>query len=81
MQNSSLLIAAGGNEGPDSAKVTTPSGYPEVLGVGPLGNNGKLRNYAEWHPKLGKPDLFMADDLSSSALAAAINFDVVKTFN
>ena len=44
MQYSSLLIAAGGNEGPDSAKVTTPSGYPEVLGVGPLGNDGKLRS-------------------------------------
>ena len=79
MQYGSLLIAAGGNEGPDSAKVTIPSGFSEVLGVGPLDNDGKLRPYAEWYPKLGKPDLFMADDLSSSALAAAINFEVVSS--
>jgi hypothetical protein len=67
----SLLIAAGGNN-PDPVCVTTPCAYPEVLGVGPLGDDGKLRKYAEWHPKLRKPDLFMADNLGMSALAAAL---------
>ncbi len=67
-----LLIAAGGNAGRDSRWVTTPSAYPEVLGVGPLDNEGKLRSYAEWHPQLVKPDLFMADDLAATALAAAL---------
>ena len=72
MQNSSLLIAPGGDRGPHSDLVTTPSGYPEVLGVGPLDNNLKPHNYAEWHDTLGKPDLFMEDDLAATPLAAAL---------
>jgi hypothetical protein len=79
MQYGSLLIAAGGNEGQDSVFVSTPSGYSEVLGVGPLDNDGRLREYAEWHPKLGKPDLFMADDLSTTALAAALKPELLST--
>jgi hypothetical protein len=68
---SSLLIAAGGNEG-HSVMVTTPSAYPEVLGIGPLDDDGGLRPYAQWHPQVVKPDLFMADDLSATPLATAL---------
>jgi hypothetical protein len=68
----SLLIAAGGNKESASSEVTTPSAYPEVLGVGPLNDGGQLREYAEWTPDLRKPDLFMADDLATSPLAAAL---------
>src|SRR5262249_9583943 len=72
---SSLLIAAGGNEGGiarDSERVSTPAVYPEVLGVGSLDDDGDLRPYAEWHPQLVKPDLFMADNLSATPLATAL---------
>lgn len=72
----SLLIAAGGH-GQDPALVTVPGCYPEVLGVGPLDADGKLRGYAEWHPHLVKPDLFMTDDLSRTALASAIKPNVL----
>jgi hypothetical protein len=74
-----LLIAAGGrNEGRGTRWVATPSAYPEVLGVGPLDNEGKLRSYAEWHPQLKKPDLFMADDLATSWLAATLKPDLLE---
>jgi hypothetical protein len=80
---SSLLIAAGGNEvrvpqatkgrkQPEPVRVTAPSAYPEVLGVGPLGDDGRLRDYAEWRPRLVKPDLFMTDNLAMSPLAQAL---------
>ncbi len=67
-----LLIAAGGNAGPDSPTVAIPSAYPEVLGVGPIDEDGNLREYAEWHPKLRKPDLFMADQFKGTPLAAML---------
>jgi subtilisin family serine protease len=67
-----LLIAAGGNSGRDAAGITIPSAYPEVVGVGALDNEGKLRPYAEWDPQLVKPDLFMVDDLAATSLAAAL---------
>jgi hypothetical protein len=66
-----LLIAAGGNDTP-TERVTAPSAYPEVLGVGSLDSSGQLRGYAEWRPALGKPDLFMEDDLSGTPLSIAI---------
>lgn len=72
----SLLIAAGGNRTSASSLVTIPSAYPEVLGVGPLDNEGQLRPYAEWSPDLRKPDLFMPDDFATSALAAALRPDL-----
>jgi hypothetical protein len=75
----SLLIAAGGNRPEqDPALVTVPSAYPEVLSIGPLDDEGGLRPYAEWHPPLVKPDLFMADDLSQTALATALKPDVLE---
>ena len=74
-----LLIAAGGrNEGPDTPWVATPSAYSEVLGVGPLDNEGKLRPYAEWWPQLEKPDLFMADDLDTSGLPAIVKPELLE---
>jgi hypothetical protein len=74
-----LLIAAGGrNEGRDSPWVATPSAYPEVLGVGPLGNDGKLRPYAEWQPQLRKPDIFMADDLVENGLASSLKPELLE---
>jgi hypothetical protein len=69
-----LLIAAGGHK-EAMPGVPAPCVYPEVLGVGPLDNDGRLRPYAWWHPDLGKPDLFMADDLSRTALATAVQPD------
>jgi hypothetical protein len=68
----SLLIAAGGNES-DTVTVSTPAAYPEVLGVGSLDDDGDLRPNAPWHPQLVKPDLFMADNLSATPLATALN--------
>ncbi len=73
---STLLIAAGGNE-PDKALVTTPSVYPEVLSVGPLDDNGRLRVYAEWHPQLSKPDLFMTDNLAATPLGMALSTETL----
>lgn len=80
LHHSSLLIAAGGTAkiGKDHTTVTTPSAYPEVLGVGPLGDNGRLREYAEWRPRLAKPDLFMTDNLAVSPLAMALPPEVLK---
>jgi hypothetical protein len=70
----SLLIAAGGNrtDGEPPNMVTVPAAYAEVLAVGPLDDAGKLRPYAEWHPQLIKPDLFMTDNLAATALARAL---------
>ena len=75
VQCRTLLIAAGGMKVSEDSMVTTPSAYSEVLGVGPLDDARNLREYAEWHPDLGergKPDLFMADDLARTPLAAAL---------
>ena len=85
----SLLIAAGGNEprgpgignggkNPEQPFVTVPSAYPEVLGVGPLSDDGRLRDYAVWRPRLTKPDLFMTDNLAVTPLAAALKSDILK---
>jgi len=68
---STLLIAAGGNQ-TSKSMVTTPSVYPEVLSVGPVDDEGRLREYAEWHPKLAKPDLFMSDNLAATPLAMTL---------
>lgn len=84
IQYSTLLIAAGGNElriaGGGREKpltmVTIPSAYPEVLSVGPLDDDGRLREYAEWRPRLAKPDLFMTDNLDVTSLATAIKPDM-----
>jgi hypothetical protein len=88
LQYSYLLIAAGGNKELRDAKndygpqkiaqtppVTIPSAYPGVLGIGPLNDEGGLRNYAKWHHQIRKPDLFMADNLSLTPLAGALNED------
>jgi hypothetical protein len=64
-----LLIAAGGN---DPNSISTPSAYPEVLGVGPLDGAGQLREYASWAAALAKPDIFMPDDLAGTPLADAL---------
>jgi hypothetical protein len=37
-----------------------------------LDNAGGLREYAEWHPEIFKPDLFMVDDLIASKLATML---------
>jgi hypothetical protein len=74
----SLLIAAGGNREGDSFQASRPAVYPEVLSVGPLGDDGRLRDYAQWHPGLVKPDLFMADNLAPSPLATAFKPEVVS---
>ena len=79
-QNLSLLIAAGGHLVQNPDMVSVPSAYSEVLSVGPLDNDGKLRPYAEWHPDLIKPDLFMADDLSQTELKTALKPDRLKYF-
>ena len=76
----SLLIAAGGHLTENPSMVSVPGAYSEVLSVGPLDNDGKLRPYAEWHPDLVKPDLFMADDLSRTALKTALKPDHLKQF-
>lgn len=84
-----LLIAAGGNKTParDAAVgekrsrqtlVMIPSAYPEVLSVGPLGGDGKLRDYAVWHPRIAKPDLFMTDNLAVTPLAVALRPEAVQ---
>ena len=81
VQCRTLLIAAGGMRLEEDSLVTTPSAYREVLGVGPLDDAYKLRKYAEWHPDLGergKPDLFMADDLARTPLAAALKPDLAQ---
>jgi hypothetical protein len=73
VQHRTLLIAAGGNKTEASSEyISIPAGYPEVLGVGPLDNAGGLREYAEWHPEIFKPDLFMVDDLIASKLATML---------
>jgi hypothetical protein len=74
----SLLISAGGNLGRGAQQVTVPSAYPEVLSVGSLGDDGRLRDYAEWHPQLAKPDLFMTDNLAMTPLAIALKPDRLK---
>ena len=43
-----------------------------MLSVGPLGDNGKLQEYAEWRPDIQKPDLFMTDNLVGTPLERAI---------
>lgn len=75
---SSLLISAGGNLCPGVQQLTVPSAYPEVLSVGSLGDDGRLRAYAEWHPQLAKPDLFMTDNLAATPLAIALKPDRLK---
>ena len=40
--------------------ITAPGVYPEVLAVGPLNGEGALQPYAEWTPKIRKPDFFMS---------------------
>lgn len=75
---SSLLISAGGNLRAGVQQITIPSAYPEVLSVGSLGDDGTLRAYAEWHPELAKPDLFMTDNLAMSPLAIALKPDRLK---
>lgn len=69
-----LLVAAGGNKDPNgsAADLTAPGVYPEVLAVGSLGGSGRLQPYAEWNPRLGKPDIFMVDQLLGTAFEGAL---------
>ena len=79
-QQSALLIAAGGhkdlNEEPGEKrgpiKVTTPAAFPEVLSVGALDDEGRIRPYSEWHSRLMKPDIFMSDNLAGTPMAAGL---------
>ncbi len=74
-----LLVAAGGNEGAASdERGTVPALFPEVLAVGPLRADGRLQPYASRHPDLGKPDVFMEDQLEATALAQALNHDALR---
>src|SRR5262249_3359831 len=77
----SLLIASGGTREGDSSQAFRPGVYPELLSVGPLGDDGRLRDYAQWHPGLVKPDLFMADNLDTSPLATAFKPHVLSKYN
>lgn len=69
----SLLIGAGGHFGPRATEVVTPGAYPEVLAIGPATARGTLCDWSSWTEDLGKPDLFMEDDLSVSPLGSALN--------
>ena len=79
-QQSALLIAAGGHKpmnaepGPKRGpiKVTTPAAFPEVLSVGALDDEGKIRPYSEWNSRLMKPDIFMSDDLAGTPMASGL---------
>ena len=77
LSHRALLIAAGGNTDPNSPKdeATAPAIYPEVLAVGPINAEGRLQPYAEWTPKLSKPDLFMPDELIGTTLEGALARD------
>jgi hypothetical protein len=51
-----FTVAAGGNDGGDQP--IYPGWLPGVLGVGAVTGQGKLEDYSNWDPGLGKPDLF-----------------------
>lgn len=74
-----LLIAAGGNKGASSQRgeATAPGVYPEVLAVGPIDSSLQLQPYAEWIPEIGKPDIFMLDQLVGTALESALTRDAL----
>lgn len=74
LRHRALLIAAGGNRlpGETQERVWVPGGYKEVLSIGPLSADLRLQPYAEWAPKLGKPDLFVVDELQGTPLADAL---------
>ena len=74
----SLLIAAGGNEVDAQGSVSATGAYPEVFSVGAIDSAGDRRPYSEWHRQLGTPDVFMADDLAGTALAAALKPEVLS---
>jgi hypothetical protein len=67
-----LLIAAGGNRFGNDTSVSAPAVYPEVLAVGSLNDKGTLQEYAEWTPAIGKPDVFMKDQLLGTPLQEAV---------
>lgn len=70
MRHESLLIAAGGNEGPRASHTVIPGAYDFVLQVGPAHRRGRIRDIATRTDKLGKPDVYMEDNLSGTPLAA-----------
>ncbi len=76
-----LLIAAGGDKGPPNsrshkkggpARIAIPAAYPEVLSVGALNDEGEVRPFSEIISSLGKPDIFMTNNLARTALASAL---------
>ena len=73
-----LMIAAGGNRSAGDETVTIPAAYPEVLAVGSLNGQGALQSYAEWTPQIGKPDLFMKDQLLGTPLQEALTANAIQ---
>lgn len=72
MAHRSLLIGAGGNEGAGASTAPVPGAYSPVLQIGAASGEGVVRRYASWSARLGKPDLFMDDDLDNTPLAGAL---------
>lgn len=79
MIHHSLLIGAGGNL-TRPGMITVPGAYSEVMSIGPARADGSLAPYSTWSATLGKPDLFMDDQLENTPLAAAITPSVGKRF-
>lgn len=72
LRHRALLIAASGNFEEGQPKVFFPAAFPEVLAVGSLSDDGRLREYAGWMPEARKPDIFMRDNLVGTPLEEAI---------
>jgi hypothetical protein len=63
-----LLIAAGGNDD----QPTFPAHLDEVLAVGAIGEDEKIRPYSPWFARKGKPDLYASDNLAGGRLAHVV---------
>jgi len=80
LRHRALLIAAGGNRlnSEEREEVTMPAAYEEVLAIGPLDRTGRPQPYAEWTPRIRKPDLFMSDELLGTPLEEALKPEVQR---
>jgi hypothetical protein len=67
-----LIVGAGEIAKPLPGTCGAPAAFPEVLAAGSLDRTGHLQPYARWSRQLHKPDLFIADELIGTPLAAAL---------
>ncbi|MDR2010612.1 MAG: S8 family serine peptidase, partial [Bacteroidales bacterium] len=48
VDNGVILIAAAGNDGDGDNEISYPAGYPMVISVASIDNNGRLSNFSQW---------------------------------